>query len=171
MVSGATVIDTALPGSPGGVRHFSPRYLRGPCGRRREGKWCRWLRMPSPEGPNAWRRTGSGRVDLRKRGRLSHWSALCNVLGNWGLTTVVPVPKAGSGGDVIGARLNWATIALSPEQPSAQDPVKQGKSGSTREKGATCPSVMATPTLWELLRPCASLVQGYNEARTGKSFQ
>ena len=63
------------------------------------------------------------------------------------LTAVAPVPKAGAGGEVIGARSKWATISASPEQPSSQAPAKRGKSWSTREKGATCPSVTATHML------------------------
>ena len=87
------------------------------------------------------------------------------------LTAAAPVPKAGAGGDVSGARPNWDTISASPDQPSTRDPEKRGKSGSTREKGATRLSVAATPTLRDLLRPWASPGQGSDKTRTGKAVK
>ena len=87
------------------------------------------------------------------------------------LTAAAPVPKAGAGDDVSGARPNWDTISASPDQPSTRDPEKRGKSGSTREKGATRPRVAATPTLRDLLRPCTSPGQGSDKTRTGKAVK
>ena len=81
------------------------------------------------------------------------------------------MPKAGAGGDASGAFLNWSTIAASPEQPSAQAPAKRGKSGFTREKGVTRPSVAETPTLRDLLCPYALPGQGSYEAQTGKAVE
>ena len=86
------------------------------------------------------------------------------------LTAGALVPKDGAGGDTSGAHTNWATTAASPEQLAERAPEKRGKSGSTGEKGATRPSVTATPTLWDLLLPHASPDRGSYKARTGKAF-
>ena len=95
----------------------------------------------------------------------------CTLRGVGGreLTAAAPVPKAGAGGDASGACLNWDTIVASSEQLSARAPAKRGKLGSTGDKGGTRPSVAATPTLRDLLRPGASPVLVSDKARTGKS--